>query len=112
MPGNERVNVLHPVPRAEIPADEWDDVVQGSPDGWVFGLYGWQELILAVERWGLQDHSFALRENGRLVAVVPLQFSPNGGVMASSGWGGAGPTLCGSLSDKARRRVMGAAVAR
>src|SRR3546814_13886117 len=76
MPGNERVNVLHPVPRAEIPADEWDDVVQGSPDGWVFGLYGWQELILAVERWGLQDHRFALRENGRLVAVVPLQFSP------------------------------------
>src|SRR3546814_804680 len=32
--------------------------------------------------------------------------------MASSGWGGAGPTLDGSLSAKARRRVMGEAVAR
>ena len=112
MPGNETVNALHPVPRAEIPADDWDDVVHGSPDGWVFGLYGWQDLILAVERWELREHSFALRENGRCVAVVPLQFNPSSGVMASSGWGGAGPILDGSLSAKARRRVMGEAIAR
>ena len=95
-----------------ISNDDWDGVVHGSPDGWVFGLYGWQELVLAVERWSLQEQSFGLRENGRLVAVVPLQFNPNSGVMSSSGWGGAGPILDGRLSEKARRRIMDATIGR
>ena len=30
---------------------EWDAVVNGSPDGWVFALSGWQRLNLAVPRW-------------------------------------------------------------
>lgn len=110
MSANAKTNALHSVPRAEVSADKWDAVVCNSPDGWVFGLYGWQELILAVQRWQLQDFSFALRENARLVAVVPLQFSPLSGIVASSGWGGTGPIIDGGLSDKARQRVMEAAV--
>jgi len=85
---------------------EWDTIVRASPDGWTFALYEWQELILQVERWGLQDLSFAMQENGKLIAVVPLQLNPHSGIAASSGWGGAGPILVAGLTPKARRRVM------
>ncbi|AKR57791.1 hypothetical protein XM25_18785 [Devosia sp. H5989] len=98
------------IPREVVSASDWDGVVRVSPDGWTFALYGWQELILQVDQWGLQDHSFALQENGRLVAVVPLQFNPNNGTMASSGWGGVGPVLVAGLAPKARRRIMDAAL--
>lgn len=97
-------------PRAEITSADWDGIVTGSPDGWVFSLFSWQELILAVEQWGLEEFSFGLRENGKLVAVVPLQFNPHNGKMSSSGWGGSGPVLDGVLKGKARERVMQAAL--
>ncbi|WP_337996698.1 lipid II:glycine glycyltransferase FemX [Oleispirillum naphthae] len=101
---------MHPISRAEISAAEWDGLVHGSPDGWVFSLFGWQDLILTVERWSLQEMSFGLRENGRLVAVVPLQFNPNNRRVSSSGWSGSGPVLDGSLSPAARDRILEAAI--
>lgn len=107
---SDGTNALLQVSRADIAAAEWDDLVCGSADGWSYGLHGWQDLILRVEPWGLREHSFALRENGKLVAVVPLQFNANTGLMASSGWGGAGPILAGGLAPKSRRRIMDAAL--
>lgn len=94
------------VPFSDIPAEEWDHVVLGSPDGWVFGLSGWQRLILAVDRWALRDHSFALRENGELAAVMPLQFNPATRRMTSSGWGGTGPIINGGRSGGFRERTL------
>jgi len=90
--------------RADIDREKWDGLVSGSPDGWVFSLYGWQELILAVADWCLEDFSFGVVESGRLVAVVPLQFDPRSGRMASSGWGGSGPVIATGvrLQDHAR----------
>jgi hypothetical protein len=76
----------------------------------VFSLFGWQDLILVVQQWGLEEFSFGLRENGKLVAAVPLQFNPHNGSMSSSGWGGSGPVLLGSLTGKIRQRVMQAAL--
>jgi len=87
-------------------AQEWDGLVRQSDDGWPFALSGWQRLILAVPEWGLSDHSFALRENGRLLAVTPLQFNASSRVMASSGWGGSGPIIASGLSPKHRHRVL------
>ena len=87
-------------------ADDWDALVEGSPDGWVFSLAGWQRLILAVEPWALRDHSFAYYENAKLVAVMPLQFSPHSGRMSSSGWGGSGPVIACGLEGAARERVL------
>ena len=87
-------------------AEEWDTLVRQSDDGWPFALSCWQRLILAVPEWGLSDHSFALRENGGLLAVMPLQFNVASRVMASSGWGGAGPVVASGLSPKHRHRVL------
>ncbi len=112
MADNPENMALQPVSRSDLGAAEWDALVQSSPDGWVFSLFGWQELILAVEKWGLEDYSFGLRENGKLVATVPLQFNPHNGRMSSSAWGGSGPVLAGALSGKNRQRVMQAALDR
>lgn len=101
---------LEVISRAETMQADWDAVVCSSPDGWVFSLWGWQELIKAVETWKLEDHSFAFREGRRLLAVVPLQFNPSLGRMASTGWGGSGPIVDGRLSGKSRYKLMDRAI--
>lgn len=105
--GKESDNMaLQTSSRSEIATAEWDAVVKGSPDGWIFSLYGWQEMILAVTQWGFEDFSFGLRENGKLLAVVPLQYNSRNGRMSSSAWGGSGPVLDGSLTGKKRQRIL------
>ena len=52
------------------------------------------------------DHSFAVSENGQLVAVMPLQYSPHTKRMTSSGWGGSGPVIRGDLEGVVRERVL------
>jgi dTDP-4-amino-4,6-dideoxygalactose transaminase len=101
---------MNTVSRQELSAVEWDAVVKASPDGWVFSLWGWQELIETVEPWALEDHSFAIREGRRLLAVVPLHYDPGSGRMASSGWGGSGPILDYRLDEKVRDNIMGRAI--
>jgi ubiquinone/menaquinone biosynthesis C-methylase UbiE len=90
-----------------LPAD-WDRLVRASPDGWVFALSGWQRLILAVPEWGLVDASFGVHRGSRLIAVMPLQFQPSGGRLASSGWGLAGPVI--ASSDDAERTAIRAVI--
>jgi GNAT acetyltransferase-like protein len=84
----------------------WDSLVRCSADGWVFSLAGWQRLILTVVEWRLEDRSFALAADGRLVGVMPLQYRPADRVMGSSGWGGSGPVAAGWLSPGQRRSVL------
>lgn len=98
------------ISRAETTQAEWDALVHSSPDGWVFSLWGWQELILTVETWALEDHSFAIHEGRRLLAVTPLQYSLDSGLMASTGWGGSGPVIDGRLDGKTRNKLMRQAI--
>lgn len=101
---------LEVISRAETTQADWDALVCRSPDGWVFSMWGWQELILAVEPWALEDHSFAIREGRRLLAVVPLQYHPGSGRMASTGWGGSGPVIDRRMAGKARNKLMEQAI--
>lgn len=94
------------IQRMNIAAPAWDEVVTSSPDGWVFSLYDWQDLILNVRQWGLVDFSFGLQEDGKFVAVIPLQFNPYNDTISSSGWGGSGPVLSNKLIGKNRKRVI------
>jgi hypothetical protein len=94
------------VSRVETTQQAWDALVNSSPDGWVFSLWGWQELILQVPRWSLKDHSFGVMNAGRLIAVVPLQCNPNVGALMSSGWGGSGPVLLGDITSKQREATL------
>lgn len=80
----------------------WDELVLSSPDGWVFGLRAWQRLILAVEQWSLTEQSLVLMDGKRLVGVMPLQFDTTNERLASSGFGGCGPMLLGTLEGVSR----------
>ena len=96
----------------DIPAKLWNSLVRTSPDGWVFGLHGWQQLVTAVEEWGFLERGFGVYENNRLVAVTPLHIQPGSRMAASSGWGGSGPIIRSGLSSDDRRRVLSAATTR
>jgi hypothetical protein len=94
------------ISRLDVGSKNWDELVNLSPDGSMFSLFGWQDLIISVTQWGLVDFSFGLTDNGILVAVVPLQFNTYTGKMQSSGWGGSGPVILKLLKGKTRERVM------
>ena len=92
--------------RQKLRAIEWDAVVNTSPDGWVFSLWNWQELILQVQKWGLIDLSFGVKIDGKLVAIVPLQYNPNTKSLSSTGWGGGGPIIAGNFAPKQHQSIM------
>jgi len=85
------------VPRTPDLRPAWDRLVETSPDGWCWALFEWQELIAAVPEWGLVEAGFALAQDGRLLAVVPLHWVPARSALASSGWGWTGPILAAGL---------------
>lgn len=101
---------LEVIARGEATRADWDAIVCSSPDGWVFSLWNWQELILAVKPWALEDHSFVIREGRRLLAVVPLQYYPGSNRMSSTGWSGSGPVIDGRVTGKVRNKLMGRAI--
>ena len=107
------------VARSAIEPAAWDALVRASPDGWVFGLTAWLDMIGRVPRWELEDHSFAIAQNGRLLAAVPLHHVARNRRVASSGWGWIGPLAAGGLHPaheskvlKAVHREIGAVAAR
>ena len=55
--------------------DEWDALVRGSHDGWLFCLSAWQHHTSSIPEWSFEQVGFGLRRNGRLLAVMPLQFT-------------------------------------
>ncbi len=91
------------VSRAECGREAWDGVVTASPDGWVWALWDWQDLILAVPRWQLAEASFAVMEQSTTLAAVPLQWSGDRQVLGCSGWGHTAPALAAGLSGSDRR---------
>lgn len=96
---------------SDISRAEWDAIVESSPDGWVWGLSGWRRLILAVDRWQLEDLSFGIADGDALVAVVPLQYQPASAAVASSGWGLVGPVLSNELTAQRRAEALGVIMA-
>jgi hypothetical protein len=91
-------------------ADEWDRVVFNSEDGWAFSLSSW--LWMAAPSWQMENRSFAIRENGKLVAVMPLHWVPAGKRLASGGWGYGGPVILAGVSPADRRRLWCAVFSR
>ncbi|MBR0704817.1 GNAT family N-acetyltransferase [Bradyrhizobium diazoefficiens] len=90
--------MLNVVPMAEIKPADWDSLVRSSPDGWVFGLRDWQQLVTEVEPWEFQELGFGLLDGTELVAVMPLHFQRSSKIAASSGWGGAGPIVADGIA--------------
>jgi hypothetical protein len=97
---------LKVIARTEMTQANWDALVCNSPDGWVYSLWGWQDLILQVPRWDFKDHSFGVVSAGQLIAVVPLQYSPNSRILSSSGWGGSGPVISERYGLKKRQDII------
>jgi hypothetical protein len=102
--------MLNVVPIAEINPGDWDSLVRSSPDGWVFGLRGWQRLVTDVEPWGFQELGFGLVDGNKLVAVMPLHFQPSSKVAGSSGWGGAGPIVADNVEPARRASIIAEAL--
>ena len=90
-----------------IAADDWDRVVLQSDDGWAFSTYKWLTMVTLVwsVRSTLENVSFALEENGKLVAVMPLHWIPELKLVMSSGWGSSGPVVLYGFSEKKREKL-------
>lgn len=93
---------------AEVGADRWDALVRESPDAWVFALSAWLGMIGRVPQWALEDRSFAVEQDGRLVGVLPLHHIAQARRLASSGWGWMGPVLSPHLQPGERDKVLDA----
>jgi dTDP-4-amino-4,6-dideoxygalactose transaminase len=91
------------IPFSMISGKDWDQVVYSSMDGWVFSLHGWLEMVSDV--WAIYNYSFGIRENGKLVAVMPLHFVPSEKRLSSSGWGHGGPVILSSVLNADRWRL-------
>lgn len=89
----------------KISAGDWDDLVEHSPDGFVFALSYWQAIVMGVNEWGYKDYSFGIRENNKLIGVMPLHYREANKTMWSGGWGGSGPVLAGTLGYKQRKKA-------
>ncbi len=68
-------------------------------------------MIGQVPRWQLEDWSFAIEREGRIVAVVPLHHVAADRRLASSGWGWVGPVLVGGMHPRFEARVLRLAIA-
>jgi hypothetical protein len=95
---------------ASVPSETWNAVVTSSPDGWPFALTNWRNVILSVEEWQLQDHSFAIAEDGQLRAVVPLQLDRRSRTLGMTGWGGCGPIVAAGIEEGARSATIAAVI--
>ncbi len=84
--------------------EEWDHLVLNSPDGWVFSLTKWITMITRV--WSLEDFSFAVKENGKIVAVMPLSRLPGANKFVSTGFGYGGPCIVKGIGEKHRNRLI------
>lgn len=99
------------VPRATIGAAAWDDLVLGSPDGWLWSLSAWHAVIEAVERWSLQDRGFGVVRDDTLVAVVPLHWAPVWKSLSCTGWGPTCPAVRDGIAPAERAVILAAVFA-
>jgi hypothetical protein len=83
--------------------EEWDQIVHQSDDGWLFSLTDWLEMVSSV--WDMENLSFAVRLNGKIVAVMPLHWIKAAHTVASGGWGYGGPAIKAGIPEGERRRI-------
>lgn len=79
--------------RSEITSKLWDDFVLSHCDATYFGTVEWLEGILSIQKWQLEDYSFGVFWDGKLVATVPMQWSPLTKSLMCSGWGWCPPLI-------------------
>ena len=94
------------VSRATCGREAWNHLVGSSPDAWVWALWDWQDLILGVARWQLQDLSFAVVDGDAAVAAVPLQWSAARNVVSGSGFGLTAPVISDAADRDACLRLV------
>ena len=94
------------IPRRMVNAKRWDDLVLASPDGWVFALSCWLDMLESVPQWSLEDQSFLIEENGKALAAVPLHRLTISNTLASSGWGFTSPVLAAGLAPVRENRLL------
>ncbi len=90
-------------------ANAWDAVVANSDDGWLFGLSYWQKLITSIPEWRFTDKSFAIYDDRRLVAAMPMQMTADGRLV-SAALGAAGPFVVRNVSPGRREKIIYAAI--
>ena len=90
-----------------IAADDWNRVVLESDDGWALSTYEWLEMVTDVwsQRSPMDNIGFAIEENDRLVAVMPLHWIPELKLISSSGWGAGGPVVLNGFSENKREKL-------
>lgn len=94
---------------SNIASERWNEVVSQSDDGWSFSLAGWLEMVTPI--WNMENLSFAILENAKVVAVMPLHWIAAEKRLSSCGWGHGGPAILSGVSLKDRRRLWRAAFA-
>ena len=84
--------------------DEWDQIVNTSPDAWFYHQY--EELQLIDEVWHPLQFNFLVQDKDRILAICPLQWHKGSMVIDSTVMGPAGPAFHKDIDDRERTRVM------
>ncbi len=96
----ERIAVIEP--------GEWNAAVFASEDTWIFHRWEWLGMTATV--WDLENHFFVIRNQGQIVAGIPLQISrespPSQRVARASAMGHSGPFVRANVSTKKRRQYL------
>ncbi len=93
---------------AIIKPNEWNAAVFASEDTWIFHRWEWFGMTAKV--WDLENHFFVIRNQGQIVAGIPLQISrtnpPSQRVARASAMGHSGPFVRANVSAKKRRQYL------
>lgn len=80
-------------------AHEWDAFIADSQQGWAMHLRG---VLDAVNKaWQQADCSFVVRDNSKIICVVPLQYRDHDGSLRSAGRAWAGPAFADGVDQAA-----------
>ena len=85
-------------------ASEWDQVVIGSDDAWLFHCYDW--LMIEKDIWEMEPFSFLVEENGQFVGIFPLEKYKNRNILRSTVRGDGGAALINDIGFSARKRIL------
>ena len=91
------------IPFDKVNSKDWDEIVYKSDDGWAFSLAGWLNMVTPI--WNMENLSFAIQENGKLVTLMPLHLIAAEKRLSSSGWGYGGPVIAAGVSAVDRLRL-------
>jgi hypothetical protein len=93
--------------KTAIHSDDWNAFVDDCDEAW---LWHRTELIDAFATWdGASDQSFAIRDGGKILAVVPLHLT-RGRMLGLVGWNtlesSGGPACANGMAAKQRKKVL------